>query len=128
MNLRERKLRRNGNRLDIVKSAEADRIIIPFNGRVVIEGYLGKILPYHKVLVMPQATHRSSIPADLDIVPSLYPKDFNQCCSAAIEVSNVNTRSGSASPKTIICELQTVTIQDMVLSESATSHDVCKAG
>ena len=68
MTFREGELRRNGNILGIVKSAEADRNFIPHSGSVVIKGYLEKKPPYHKVLAMLQATCRSSI--DLDTTPS----------------------------------------------------------
>lgn len=52
MIFRERELRRNGNRFGIVKFVEVDRIIIFFNGSVVIKGYLEKKFFYYKVFVM----------------------------------------------------------------------------
>lgn len=71
---------------------------------------------------MLQATLRSSIHFDLNITPSLHLYDFIQCCEVAIEVCNVTTRTVSVSPKAIICELQPITIQDMVLPETANSN------
>ena len=121
MTLRERELKRNGNRPGIVKSAGADYIIPP-NDNVLIKGYLEKKLPYRELIVMPQATRNISF--GLDITPSLYLYDFNQCCHVAIEVSKVTKQTVSFSQKAIIYELQTVIIQDMELPESATSQFV----
>ena len=74
-------------------------MITPPNGSVVIKGYQEKKLPYHKALIVPQATRGSSIPSDLNITPSLHLYEFNQCCNIAKEVSNVTTWTVSVSQK-----------------------------
>ena len=121
MALRDRGLQRNENRLSILKSAETDRVIIPPNGCVVINGYMDRKLPYHQVLAMLQATKRSSIPTDLDITPSLHLYDYDSGYMVPVEISNITTRTVSISPKAILCELQPVTVLDTVLPESATT-------
>ena len=121
MALRDRGLQRNENRLSILKSAETDRVIIPPNGCVVINGYMDRKLPYHQVLAMLQATKRSSIPTDLDITPSLHLYDYDSSYMVPVEISNITTRTVSISPKAILCELQPVTVLDTVLPESATT-------
>ena len=69
--LKEKELQKNNNRLGIVKSAHQHCITIRPNSSVTLQGYVDKVLPYHATCALLQATSRSRIPTDLDIVPSL---------------------------------------------------------
>lgn len=64
------KLSRNKNRLGVVKSADTV-IIIPPNSEMKINGYIDREVPYHPVCAFLQNTHKSVIPQDLDISPSV---------------------------------------------------------
>jgi hypothetical protein len=100
MSLRDRGLQRNENRLSILKLAET----LSPNGCVVISGYMDRKLPYHQVLAMLQATRRSSIPTDLDIIPSLHLYNYDSGYMVPVEIRNITIRALPFSPKAIICE------------------------
>lgn len=117
LTLMEKQLQRNRSRLAIMKSAESSRIIIPPNGRVVIHAYLDRKIPYHRVLAMLHPTHKSCIPTDLDITPTLHYYDFEESSIIPIEVSNVTMQTVSVPPKGLLCEMQPVSIADTVKAE-----------
>ena len=112
LTLRERQLERNGNRLAILKSAETYRVLIPPNGKVVINTSSDRKIPYQKVLAMLQSTLKSIIPPDLDITPSLHLYDFENSNTIPVEISNITARTVSVPPRAIVCEMQPVTIAD----------------
>ena len=120
--LRERQLVRNRNRLAVLKSAESTRILIPSNGKVVINAYMDRKLPYQKVLAMLHSTPKSSIPNDLDITPSLHYYDCEDASMIPVEISNVTTRTVCVSPKALLCEMQPVTIAEIPTKDAVPSR------
>lgn len=121
LTLRERQLQRNGNRLAVLKLAEATRVLIPPNSRVMLDAYLDKKLPYHKVLSMLQSTSNSCIPPDLDVTPSLHYYDYDGTSSISVEITNVTTRTVSVPPKALICEMQPVYLAELPSTDSVPS-------
>ena len=115
LRLREKELRKQQNKLAIVKSAEKNKIVIPPNSEVVISGYLDKKLPYHPVCALVQPTTRSSIPPDLDITPVLVPYTYNKSHTGTtdIQITNISTRTVTIPPNSILCELQPVHIENI---------------
>lgn len=63
-------------------------------------------MPYQSTIAVLQATSRSVIPSDLDIVPSLtdYCYPANQVIK--VDIDNITTRTVQVPPKSILCELQ----------------------
>ena len=120
--LRERQLVRNRNRLAVLKSAESTRILIPSNGKVVINAYMDRKLPYQKVLAMLHSTPKSSIPNDLDITPSLHYYDCEDASMIPVEISNVTTRTVCVSPKALLSEMQPVTIAEIPTKDAVPSR------
>jgi hypothetical protein len=68
LSLQEEELIKNNYRLGVLKSAERNPIIIPPNREMTIERYAYKTLPYHQTVALIQATGKSVIPKDLDII------------------------------------------------------------
>ena len=60
LTLSERNLRRQQNKLAVIKSAEKKTILIQPISEVVISGYMDRKLPYHPVCALIQPTKRSS--------------------------------------------------------------------
>lgn len=65
MVLQQKELRRNNNRLGIIKSAENHCVFIPPNTSITINGYVDKGMPYHPTTALLHSTASSSIPNDL---------------------------------------------------------------
>jgi hypothetical protein len=104
---------KNNYRLGILKSAKRYPIIIPPNGEVTIEGYADKTLPYHQTVALIQAAEKSVIPKDLDIIPNLVDYNYNVTGPVPVTISNITTRTVKVSPRSIIAELQAVTVEDL---------------
>lgn len=111
MTIRDKELARNNNRLGIVKSAENFCISIPPNSTVSISGYIDKAIPYQSTTAVLQATSRSVIPSDLDIVPSLTDYCYPANHVIRVDIDNITTRTVQVPPKSILCELQPVKLE-----------------
>lgn len=72
-----------------MKLVEFLRIIILFNGWVVIYVYFDRKIFYYRVLVMLYLIYKFCILIDLDIILILYYYDFEEFSIILIEVSNV---------------------------------------
>lgn len=62
-------------------------------------------------------THKSCIPTDLDITPTLHYYDFEESSIIPVEVSNVTMQTVSVPPKGLLCEMQPVSITETVKAE-----------
>lgn len=72
-----------------MKLVEFLRIIILFNGWVVIYVFFDRKIFYYRVLVMLYLIYKFCILIDLDIILILYYYDFEEFSIILIEVSNV---------------------------------------
>ena len=57
-------------------------------------------------------THKSCIPADVDIEATLHPYLYEDYQVVPMTINNVTTRTISISPKVVICEVEPVEIAD----------------
>jgi hypothetical protein len=119
LTLRERNLRRQQNKLAVIKSAEKKTILIQPNSEVVISGYMDRKLPYYSVCALTQPTKQSSIPLDLDITPTVVSYTYHNHETTDVHITNISTRTVSVSPHSILCELQPVHIQSIQKYEAA---------
>ena len=124
LTLRERNLRRQQNKLAVIKSAEKKTILIQPNSEVVISGYMDRKLPYHPVCALIQPTKRSSIPLDLDITPTVVSYTYHNHETTDVHITNISTRTVSISPHSILCELQPVHIQSIQKYEEEAESDM----
>lgn len=72
-----------------MKLVEFLRIIILFNGWVVVYVFFDRKIFYYRVLVMLYLIYKFCILIDLDIILILYYYDFEEFSIILIEVSNV---------------------------------------
>ncbi len=122
LTLQEKKLKRQSNRIAIIKSAETKRIIIPPNSEVTIKGYLDKSVPYHPTCCIIQPTKNSIIPDDIDITPTVVPYTYGDTKTVDVNFTNVSTRTVSVTPNAIVCELHPVPIENISRYEEPTTE------
>lgn len=113
IHLRERELARHHYRLAVVKSAETTPITIRPNSEVIIHGRPEKKLNCPPVCALINSTPGSSIPNDIDIIPSVVSYSYGSTERIKIRVSNVSTRTVTVQPRSLLCELQMVGIEDI---------------
>ena len=95
-----------------MKSVHHNAVTIRPNSSVTLQGYVDKVVPYHTTCALIQATPKSRIPVDLDIVPSII--NYKYPCNNIIpvQIDNITTRTVTIAPKAILCELQPVSIEE----------------
>ena len=111
MVLQQKELRRNNNRLGIIKSAENHCVFIPPNTSITINGYVDKGMPHHTTTALLHSTASSSIPNDLEIAPTIINYQYPMKNLVKVNIDNVTTRTVCLQPKTVLCEIQPVTIE-----------------
>ena len=110
--LHEKELKKNKNRLALVKNVELNKITIPPNTVMEIQGgYFDKETQYHNTSAIHYASDVAFEPIDLDVEPRLHQFNFKNNGHITIQLPNVTTRTITIPPKAVVCELQPVTIQ-----------------
>lgn len=80
-----------------------------------INGYIDREVPFHPVYAFLKNTHKSVIPQDLDISPSLVSYKYqNNNNNVEVKISNVTTTTVKIPIKTLLCEIQPVVIEEQV--------------
>lgn len=115
MQYRDKELKRRNNVLGIVKSAECSNITLLPNTTKTIAGYVDKGLEYHTTCAILQPTFNSVLTDDLDISPSLVTYQGKGKGFVDVTISNCSTRTVTIPPKSIVCEVQPVTIEESTL-------------
>ncbi|KAL5019205.1 hypothetical protein ScPMuIL_004927 [Solemya velum] len=110
--MRERHLRRNKNRIALVRSAQKQNFVIQPNSSTVVEGFIDRKVDYHTTCVMLQPTEKATISEDLDITPGLI--DYHSRDSELVQVhlANVTTRPITIPARAILCEIQPVALEN----------------
>ncbi|XP_033726169.1 uncharacterized protein LOC117315872 [Pecten maximus] len=121
LSIRERQLVQNRDRLALVRSSENRNIISPPNGRVDISCKLDREIPYPEVCALLQSTPDSVLPDDLDISPTIFTYRYRQNGTLYVNVSNITTRTVVVPPRSVVCELQPVSIQQQLVASNAQS-------
>nr|KAG5690731.1 hypothetical protein BaRGS_022422 [Batillaria attramentaria] len=116
MALRQKELSRK-EALGIVRSCEAQNIIVRPNTTMVIRGIIDKGVDHEAVCAMLQPTSASPVNALLDITPSLVNYTHKKNGFVDVHVANITTQTVSVPPRAILCELQPVTIEARKTSE-----------
>lgn len=114
MSVRQRELRRNKNRLAVVRSAESAKFTIGPNQSVNIRGYLDKQLEYNSTSAIIQEYQESILPDYLDITPTVIHYEYRKNDEVNVNISNLTTNSITISPKEILGEVQPVTVDESV--------------
>ena len=117
LTIRQRELKRNKNRLAIIRCAETTRITIGPNQSVNIKGYLDKELEYNSTCAIIQECQDSSLPDFIDITPTVIQYRYKANGEVDVNCSNLTTNSITISPKAILCEVQPVTVDESVFEK-----------
>lgn len=126
MTVREKELIRNKNRVAIVRCAEASKIVFGPNESKDIYGYTDREIDHQPTLAILQESEESSLPSYIDIVPSVINHGSTKYAEVAVNVTNLTTNSIVISPKSVLCEIQPVTVDEAVYDkiEDATTEKV----
>lgn len=126
MALRQRELKKNKNRLAIIRSAERSRVTIGPNQSVNVKGYNDKELEINSACAIIQGCRDSTIPESIDVTPTVIQFCYKRNCEINVNMSNLTTNTITVSPKAILCEVQPVTVNESVFEklENETSKKV----
>ena len=108
MTLREKLLTNENNRLGIICEEKKSCILNQPNSKLVIY----KDLPGKSICVMIHPTNIAGIPRDIEDMPSLVTYSYKQNGIIDMHKANVTSRTVVIPPKSIICEIQPITIED----------------
>ena len=122
--VRKRELKKNKNRLAVIRSAEVNSITIPANSTVTIQGVASKELDYHPTCAMIVQTEQSVIPDDFDITPAVINYSCEKNGVIEVQILNVTTSTFVVPPRALLCELQPVNVDfSYKISESKDSEE-----
>ena len=106
----EKELKRNKQRLAIIRSAESENVSIPANSTVTLRCITSKELNYHQTCAMLVPTEKSVLTDDCDITPAAVHYTFGKNGIVDVQISNVTTSTFNVSPGAVVCELQPVSV------------------
>ena len=119
--IRERELRRNKNRLVLIRSAEKKHITILPNSSITIKGITAKEINHQETCAMIVETEDSVLPSDFDVIPAVITYNFGMNGPVDVQITNVTTSTFNIQPRAIVCELQPITV-DMTYQVSSTDN------
>lgn len=114
LTIRQRELKKNKNRLAVVRCAETTKVTIGPNQSINVKGYLSKELEFNPTCAIIQECQDSSLPDFIDITPTVIQYSFKSNSQVNVCCSNLTTNSVTISPKAILCEVQPVTVDESV--------------
>ena len=112
--VREKELIRNKNRLAVVRSAEVSKIVLGPNESKDIRGYTDREIDHQPTSAILHESEESSLPSYIDITPSVITYDKTKKADVIVNITNLTTNSVVISPKSILCEIQPVTVDESV--------------
>jgi hypothetical protein len=126
MSIREKELKKNKDKLAIIRSAEKSKIRIGPNQTVDIKGYKDKELEYQPTCAIVQELEESSLPSFLYITPTVTQYTYRNNREIIVNISNLTTNTVTISPRAILCELQPVVIDESVYDKIEKEPDIKK--
>lgn len=120
LKIRENLLRKKNYRLAVVRTV--NRITLPPNSVVDVNGYYDEEIPYHKTSSVLQSSTLTPDFKDIDITNTLRLYSYKQNGIISVKLSNVTTRTITVPPKQIICEVQPVIVENLQPWKSETTE------
>ena len=114
MTVREKTLIRNKNRVAVVRCAEASKIILGPNESKDFHGFTDREIDHQTTSAILHESEESSLPSYIDITPSVITYDNSKNAEVIVNLTNLTTNSVVISPKSILCEIQPVTVDATV--------------
>lgn len=126
ISIRERELKKNKDKLAIVRNAEISKVTIHPNQSIDIKGYTDKELNYHPTCAILQETEDSQLPEFIEISPSVTQFVYQKNGEIRVNLSNLSSNTVTISPRAILCELQPVTVDNTVFNniENSNSYNI----
>lgn len=124
--VRDKQLKRNKDRIAVVRNAEVGNITIGPNESKDIYGYTDKEINHYQTCALLQETEESSLPNFLDITPTVIHYQNRKKSSVIVNVSNLTTNTVTIPPRAILCEVQPVTIDEAVYEKIQESKETEK--
>ena len=115
--IRERELRKNNNMLAIIRCAANRKIVINPNQSIDIAGYTDKEMNCPSTTAVIQETEDSHLPSSIDLTPAVVQYTYRKNTEIKVNLSNLTTNPIVIQPRTILCELQQVTVTDEVFDK-----------
>ena len=112
--VREKALSRNKNRVAIVRSAEAGRIVLGPDESKNNCGYTDREIDHQATCAILQESHEPSLPSSVDITPAVIQYEYKKNKEVIVNVTNLTTNSVAITPKSILCEMQPVKVDESV--------------
>lgn len=112
--LRDKELKRNKDRIAIVRSAEHCNVIIEPNASVNIKAYTDRELDHQPTCALIQESEECLVNSLIDITPSVIQYVYKHNGEITVNISNLSTQTVSIPPRAIVCELQPVKVDDAV--------------
>ena len=125
MTLRERELRRNNNKIATVRCAEGHNIRLGPNQAINITCTAEREVDHEPTCALISATGNSSLPDFIDITPAIVHFDSGRQ-EIVVNLTNLTTNTVNIAPRSILAELQPVTVDESVHDDSGShyTHDV----
>jgi len=115
--IREKELKKNSDRLGLIRCAEVSKITLGPNETKYIHGYIDKELEYHSTCAIIQETESSTLPDYIDIASGVIHYNYKKNDKVTVNISNLTTNTVTISPKAIIAEIQPVDVDQTVLDD-----------
>ena len=123
MTLNDKELKRNHNRLALIKSAENNTVWIKPNSSIELRAYTCHRITYKPTAALIEQSEEAAIHPDLDISPTLVNYDSAVKDTLKVHVSYITTRTVAVSPNAILAQLTPVTIDQVQLSTEREEHE-----
>lgn len=117
MTIRDRELKRNKNRLALVKSLSNQKITINPNQSVDVLGYTTREMNFPPTVALIQESDLSQIPKSLDVTPAVFKYSYRKNAHVTVTLSNITTSPVTIQPNAVLCEIQPVEVAEDVFQK-----------
>ena len=103
------------------KVSRTQRVTIKPNEQVVVRGFIDKCHSYHQTCALLQP--HPQVSSDLDLTPSLISYRYKDTDPVEVTFSNLSTHTVTLNPKTVLCEVQPITITTLEETSASDQQD-----
>ena len=107
------------NTIAIIRCAEQEKILLKPNQSVTIKGCTDRELNHPTTTAIIQESPESGIPKYIDVTPAVIRFENCKRNEVTVNLSNLTANTVTIVPKTIICELQPVSVTQDVFDNLA---------
>jgi dUTPase len=125
MKLQAQKMKKSNGLLGIVKCALTNKVVIPSNSSMVVDGTLSRQVPDSCRLGLVQPLSKPVLPDGVTITPTLVTLDHGSLDCISVQVCNLTTGPIVIAPHSVLCQIQSCEIEMDLTSEhgSTTNFD-----